>query len=240
MPNDRPKILIVDDDAGMRLTLHGVIEDEGYDVMSATDGYQALELAKRTPFALIFMDIRMPGMNGVDTYREIKVVSPGSVVVMMTGFSVEQLVKDALDEGAYAVIYKPFSMDQINDIVQKVLKTTCVLVVDDRAADRAALRAILEDSNFRVFEASDGEQAVSMASEQRYDVVLMDIKMPGIDGPTAFKQIRTSDPMVKVIFITGYELEPSVKEALLNGAYTVITKPVDPEELLTLIGSLAR
>ena len=198
MPSDRPKMLIVDDDSGMRLTLEGIIEDEGYEVVSAADGYQALELAKQTPFALVFMDIRMPGMNGVDTYREIKKVNPGSVVVMMTGFSVEGLVKDALDEGAHAVIYKPFSMDQINDIVQKVLKTTCILIVDDRAASRDALRAILEDNNFTVFEVSDARQAISMASERHYDVMLMDIKMPGVEGPTAFKEIIAFDPTAQV------------------------------------------
>ena len=98
-----PKIMVVDDDPGMRLTLVGIIEDEGYEVFGAEDGYRAIELAEETSFALIFMDIRMPGLNGVETYREIKKINPRSVVVMLTGFSVESLVKEALKEGAYAV-----------------------------------------------------------------------------------------------------------------------------------------
>ena len=117
MGDCQPKVMVVDDDPGMLATLEGIIEDEGYDVVGAEDGYQAIALARDTPFALIFMDIKMPGINGVETHREIKKVSPGSVVVMMTGFSVEELGKSALEEGAYAVIYKPFSVDQIIEIV---------------------------------------------------------------------------------------------------------------------------
>ena len=78
-----------------------------------------------------------------------------------------------------------------------------------------------------------------MVRERQYGIVLMDIRMPGIDGVTAFEEIRKIDPLVKVIFITGYSLENSVKEALLSGAYTVFTKPVDPDQLLTFMGSIA-
>ena len=103
---------VVDDDDGMRITLVAIIEDEGYAAVSARDGYQAIKLAKDTEFAVIFIDIKMPGINGVEAYREIKKISPCSVVVMMTGFSVEDLIKEVLVEGAYAVLYKPFDMEQ--------------------------------------------------------------------------------------------------------------------------------
>ena len=80
MTDERPWIMVVDDDAGIRVTLEGMIEEEGYEVTGVEDGYRAIELAKEAPFALIFMDIKMPGINGVETYREIKKVSPQSVV----------------------------------------------------------------------------------------------------------------------------------------------------------------
>ena len=105
MAEPTPKILVVDDQRGMRLTLSGVIEDKGYDVTGVEDGYQAIDAASKTLFDVIFMDIKMPGINGVQTFREIKKISPSSVVVMMTGFAVEDLVKEALDEGAFSVVY---------------------------------------------------------------------------------------------------------------------------------------
>ena len=111
-------VLIVDDDHGIRFTLQGIIEDEGYSVRSAEDGYKAIELVKETAFHWVFMDIRMPGLNGVETYLEIKKISPESKVVMMTGFSVEALVKEALEEGVYAVLYKPLPVEQVLGLIK--------------------------------------------------------------------------------------------------------------------------
>ena len=201
MVNDGPRIMVVDDNEGMRVTLEAIVEDEGYLVTGVDNGHRAIELVQGAAYDLVFMDIKMPGINGVDTYREIKKLSPGSVVVMMTGFSVEDLVKEALDEGAYAVIYKPFAAEQIIDIMRAALKTALVLVVDDRAADRETLRAVLEDSGYRVSTAQDGNHAIHMARERHYHAILMDIGMPGMDGITAFEEIRKEDPLVKVILI---------------------------------------
>ena len=238
MTDHQPKIMVVDDDPGMRLTLEGILEDEGFDVVGAKDGYQAIELAKQSRFDLIFMDIKMPGINGVDTYKEVKTISQSSMVVMITGFALEELIQEALEEGAYTVIYKPFEMGQIIDIVNKVLRTTLVLLVDDKAADRKILRAILEDNDYEVKEASDGPEAIAMASDNHYGVILMDIKMPEMDGFITSEKIRQTDPQAKVIFISAYTMEEPVKESLRQGAYAALTKPVDPEELLELIRSV--
>lgn len=239
MTNNQPKVLVVDDEPGMRLTLEGIIEDEGYDVIGASDGYQAIEMARETPFDLIFMDMKMPGIDGVDTYREIKKVRPRSVVFMMTGFVAEELVKDALQEGAYAVIYKPFEAERVIEIVRSILKTNVVLVVDDRPTDRTILRSVLEVNDWEVCEAQDGPEAIALAAERHFAVILMDVRMPGMDGFTAAEEIRKVDPMVKVIFITGYELDDSARKALQAGAYTALNKPVDPQKILTLIKSIS-
>ena len=118
MQVDETNVLIVDDDNGIRFTLQGIIEDEGYPVRVAEDGYKAIELVKETAFDWVFMDIRMPGLNGVETYLEIKKISPESKVVMMTGFSVEALVKEALEEGVYAVLYKPLPVEQVLSLIK--------------------------------------------------------------------------------------------------------------------------
>jgi len=239
MTNNQPKVMVVDDEPGMRLTLEGIIEDEGYDVIGVSDGYQAIELAGTESFALIFMDIKMPGINGVEAYHEIKRVSPGSVVVMMTGFAVEELVKEALENGAYAVLYKPFAGEQIIEILETVLANDFVLLVEDQAGERQTLQALLEERGYRVGQAQDGPEAIRMAMEQHYHIILMDIRMPGMDGFTAFQEIRKHDSLAKAIFITGYELEDAARKALLAGAYTVVAKPLDPEKLFTLMASVA-
>ena len=75
MTLNQHRIMVVDDDPGMRMTLAVIIEEEGYDVVEASD-YQAIELAKENSLDLIFMDIIMPGMHGVDAFREIKKLAP--------------------------------------------------------------------------------------------------------------------------------------------------------------------
>jgi DNA-binding NtrC family response regulator len=118
----KANILVVDDLKSIRLTLGGILEDEGYNVVMAENGYQAIEAAKQTPFDLIFMDIKMPGINGVQTFREIKRINPEVVVIMMTAYSVEDLVTEALEEGAYAVVYKPFDIESIVSIIESAIR----------------------------------------------------------------------------------------------------------------------
>jgi len=239
MAESRPKVLVVDDQRGMRLTLSGIIEDQGYDVTQVEDGYQAIEAVRNTPFGLVFMDIKMPGINGVQTFREVKKISPNSVVVMMTGFAVEDLVKEALEEGAFTVIYKPFEMEPVIRLIESVLKTVLILVVDDRESDRKVLSEILADKGYRVMGASDGNEAIQIVREKHHDIIFMDIKLPGMDGFATFKEIQAIDPEARVIFMTGFVLEDSIREALEGGAYPIAYKPFDVEVVLALLKQIA-
>ncbi|MCH8011562.1 MAG: response regulator [Candidatus Marinimicrobia bacterium] len=239
MAGTRLKVLVVDDMRNMRLTLSGIIEDHGYDVTGVEDGYEAIDAAKETVFDLIFMDIKMPGINGVQTFREIKKISPESVVVMMTGFAVEDLVKEALEEGAFAAIYKPFDVDKVLTLVKSVLKTVLILVVDDRSSDREILSEILRDQGYRVVEVADGNEALQAVITRHYDIIFMDIKLPGKHGVAVFEEIKAIDPEVRAIFITGFVLEDSIKQALDAGAYPVAFKPFEVEKILALVKQMS-
>ena len=122
MADNKLEILVVDDHRNMRQTLSGIIQEQGHQVTQAEDGYQALNEVKKTSFDLVFMDIIMPGINGVQVLREIKKIDPEVPVVMMTGFSVEHLVNDAVAEGAISVIYKPFRLAQVMGFVESAAK----------------------------------------------------------------------------------------------------------------------
>ncbi len=239
MAETKPKILVVDDMRSMRLTLAGLMEDQGYHVTGVEDGYQAVDAARRTAFDLIFIDIKMPGINGVQTFREIKKISPRSLVVMMTGFAVEDLVKEALEEGAFSVIYKPFDIEKVVSLVESVLRTVVILVVDDRSSDRKVLSEILRDKGHRVAEAADGNEAIEMVKDSHYDIIFMDIKLPGKDGVATWQEIKAVDPQARVIFMTGFVLEDSIKQAIEGGAYPVARKPFDVESIIALVKSIA-
>jgi two-component system response regulator HydG len=119
---EKTNILVVDDLRNIRLTLSGIFEDRGYNVVTAEDGYQAIEAIKEMHFDVILMDIKMPGINGVDTYREVKKIDPKAVVIMMTAYSLEDLVKRAVSEGVYTCIYKPFEIDKVIVLVEDAIK----------------------------------------------------------------------------------------------------------------------
>ena len=233
-------ILVVDDLKGSRLTLRGVLEDEGHNVVLAENGYQAIEAAKHIPFDLIFMDIKMPGINGVQTFREVKKSNPQAAVIMMTAYSVEDLIREALEEGAYAVVYKPFDMEHIVSIIESALHRTLILVVDDYFADRETLKAILEERGYSVVTAETGAEAIVRVKEKHFDIIFLDIRLPDVDGTQIFEQVKAINPAVAVIMMTGYSEEELVRRSITQGAYTCIYKPFNVEKILTLVGEISQ
>ncbi len=237
----KTNILVVDDIRSMRVTLGGILEDKGHNVVMVENGYQAIEAVKKTLFDVIFIDIKMPGINGVQTFREIKKIDRKAVVIMMTAYSVEDLLKEALEEGAYATVYKPFDVDKIIAIIEEVLhEKTLILVVDDKFSDRETLKTILEDKGYRVAAAKDGTEAIEMVKSKHYDIIFLDVILPGIDGVETFEHVKEIDPEATVIMMTGYTEEDLVRKAVSEGAYTCIYKPFNMEKLIELVEGISR
>jgi len=237
----KPNILVVDDLRSMRLTLGGILEDEGHNVVTVENGYQAIDAVRKTHFDVIFMDIKMPGIDGVQTFREVKKIDPKAAVIMMTAYSVEDLVKEALAEGAYAVVYKSFDIGRIIALIEESLhEKTLILVVDDEFGDRETLRAILEDKGYRVATARDGVEAILMVKERHYDIIFLDVRLPDMNGVETYEQVRKIDPRATVIMMTGYTEEDLVKRAITQGAYTCIYKPFNMERVIALVEDIAK
>jgi two-component system, NtrC family, response regulator HydG len=236
----KTKILVVDDLRSIRLTLGGILEDKGHEVVTVEDGYQAIDAVKKNHFDVIFMDIKMPGINGVQTFREVKKIDPKTTVIMMTAYSVEDLVKEALEEGAYAVAYKPFDIDKIITLIDQLLgEKTLILVVDDQFGDRETLKTILEEKGYKVATAKNGSEAVSLVQERHYDIIFLDIKLPGMDGVETFERVKKIDPQSVVIMMTGFTEEDLVNRAVSGGAYTCIYKPFSMEKVIDLVDNIA-
>lgn len=116
------KILIVDDEKDLADTLGAVLELEGYQVKPVLDGYKAIEEIKASSYDLVLIDIRLPGMNGVETFIKIKEIEPRVKAIVMTAFSVEDLIEEALKQGAHLCIHKPFEPEKVIGIINKILK----------------------------------------------------------------------------------------------------------------------
>ncbi len=236
----KTNILVVDDLRRIRLTLGAILEDKGHNVVMVENGYQAIEAVRKTHFDAIFMDIKMPGIDGVQTFREVKKIDPKAAVIMMTAYSVEDLVKEALEEGAYTVVYKPFDIDRIIAIIEELLKDVLILVVDEQFADRKALKAILEDKGYRVATAKDGAEAIEMVRSQHYDIIFLDVSLPDMNGVETFVQVKKIDPKATVIMMSGCSEEELVSRAVREGAYACIYKPFDMKKVIALVENIRR
>ena len=236
----RTNILIVDDNISLAKTTSLILKRKGYEVTTAPDGLAAIKKMKERPFDLIFMDIKMPLMDGVQTYRKIKKIRPETIVIMMTAYAVENLVAEALKEGAYGIIYKPLDIEKMISLIEKSRKKkqgALILIVDDDPGTCTTLKNILLKKGYRISIAHDGEKAVTMAQEKTHDIILIDLKLPTINGLEVYLKIKEIDHKLVAIMMTGYrqEMTDLVEEALNNDAYTCIFKPLDIEKLLMLV-----
>jgi len=123
MSSTIPNILIVDDDLGICQTVSDILKLSGFRVTCALDGYHAIELYQQQEFDLVLMDMRMPGLNGLETYRELKSINPSVKVIIMTAYTVEDILTDAKNEGVLSIISKPFRMQGLLDTITSIVST---------------------------------------------------------------------------------------------------------------------
>jgi DNA-binding NtrC family response regulator len=141
-------ILIADDEEGLRFSLASILEMEGYSVQTAGDGFEALELVKKNAFDIAFFDIRMPGMNGVEAFKKIKEIGSEIIVVMMTAYAMNDLIKEAIKEGAFACISKPFEIEDVINTVKEISGKKTGLVISKNSDTKDFLIAGLKSSGF--------------------------------------------------------------------------------------------
>jgi DNA-binding NtrC family response regulator len=118
-------ILIVDDDAGMVETLEDILAARNYRVATADSGEAAIEHVGRTAFDVVLMDIKMPGLNGVEALQVMRRMTPTLSVIMMTAFTRDELVDQAHRAAAVAVVAKPLDLDHLLAVVDGISRSSC-------------------------------------------------------------------------------------------------------------------
>lgn len=118
------KILIVDDEQDLAEVIGYILKFKRHEVQSVLNGYKAIKEIKTRHYDLVLMDIRMPGINGVETFLKMKEIDPSIKVIMMTGFSVEDLIEEAIRQGAYGCVHKPFDIEKLIALIDNVLNST--------------------------------------------------------------------------------------------------------------------
>lgn len=233
------RILVVDDDQDFAEGLADILLQHGYEVELAFSGEEALEKFQKGPFDVTFMDVRLPGKNGVESFLEIRKAKPDARVIMMTGFSVEQLLEQAVENGAWAVLHKPFDPDKILKMLREI-EPAGILIADDDPDTVEGICDLLENRGYKVFVARDGGEAVERVRRNGIlDVLILDLRMPVLNGLEVYLELRRTGHALPTIVITAYAKEESAALDQLQAfpVVGVLRKPFDPKDLLALVES---
>ena len=116
------KVLVVDDEAVIRRGVCRVLEGRGYQAEASESGYEAVERLQKVPFSIVITDLKMPGMDGIEVLKAIKILQPEVPVIIITGYSTVDTAVEAMKNGAFDYISKPFTPKQIIEMVEKALE----------------------------------------------------------------------------------------------------------------------
>jgi len=231
------KILVVDDNQDFAETLADVLELNGYSVTITFDREDAIKKFTEKDYILTFMDVKLPGMNGVESFLKIKKIKSKAKVIMMTGYSVEQLLNQAIENGALEVLYKPFDMKNVLKILERIKPDGIILIADDDEDFVGSIKTLLENEGYKVLVAQDGQKTIDHIRSNGIDLLILDIRLPLINGLEVYLELKKTGHILPTIIVTAYANEEinkinTFKSLMVTG---ILKKPFEPSELLKAV-----
>jgi CheY-like chemotaxis protein len=256
---------VVDDNEIARHTLKEMLLHMKFDAQQTSSGEKAISeilTAQQAgkPYEIVFLDWQMPVMNGIDVAKIIcqwqSQIRPHLVIV--TAYGREDVIKEAEQIGLEGMLIKPVTASILFDTtlrilgkkinVERVCKATVtqilasirgarILLVEDNLLNQEVALGLLEEGQFTVDVANNGLEAVNKTAEHSYDIVLMDVQMPVMDGITATGEIRKrfSATALPIIAMTANAMLQDKQNCLKAGMNGHIPKPIDPDELFRVL-----
>lgn len=231
---NNPNILIVDDNKDLAECLEILLKEKNYEVAVVFNGEDAVDRATEQHFDIAIIDIKLPGINGVEVFRSIRKISPETHAIMMTGYRVDQLIQEAIDGGAVCVLHKPFHMETLFEKLLTIQQKGIILVADDDPEFSASAAQLLSAEGYKVLIARTGQEAVDQAISGQIDVLVLDLKLPVMHGLDVYLNLAEQGHIIPTIIVTGYAAQEMEKiDALRSMSVTgCLFKPFNPEELL--------
>jgi CheY-like chemotaxis protein len=235
------RILVVDDDVDNACSMGELFELEGHSVMVVHSGEAAIGAWLAEDFDIAFMDVMMPGKNGVESFLEIRRSKPGAKVYMMTGYSVEQLLQQAIAGGALGVLTKPVDSGKLLNALDSVRPAGIVVVAEADPAVSAGLAEIVSSSGRITDLARCADDAFVAAARENLDVLILDLRRPLIESIEIYSSLREAGLAVPTVIVTPEaEDHGDTLKAIGDVAVTgILNKPFDPLQLLERLDKLA-
>ncbi len=249
------KILVVDDDVNHVLLLKKRLEASGYTTLTAHDGVDGLNQAVHQLPDLIITDVLLPKMNGFELVEQLK-SNPQTntipVIMMSAVYVTDEDMARGFDLGAETYVAKadlalrkPLQEEALLEAAAALLQgapageaaalALRILIVDDDPDTVRLITKRLQSEGYLLDIASDGAEAQKKALADAYDLILLDIKLPKIDGLTVLSNVKEKRPEISVIMMTAFGSEQVAVEALKRGADDYLIKPLDENEPLPTV-----
>jgi two-component system, sensor histidine kinase and response regulator len=263
------RALVVDDNDHARAVIVDMLEGMTFLTSEVSGGAAAVEEVRRAaatphPYDVVYLDWRMPGMDGMETARQIRSLGLASapMFLMVTAYGREEVMKEAEHAGIQNVLVKPVSPSILFDTTMNVLggqrckqppteATTAsttdlrlaplrgarILLVEDNDINQQVARELLEDVGLTVDVAENGQIALEMLQKKAYGLVFMDMQMPVMDGVTATLEIRKLPAFANlpIVAMTANAMEQDRRKCKEAGMNDFLVKPIDPEEMFTIL-----
>lgn len=233
-------ILIVDDDVDFAESLEEMLLPFSYNVTLAFSGQQAIDLYKQQNFDIVLLDVKMPGLDGLQTLLQLQEVRANVNVVMMSAFSMHNLLDQALKHGAKGVLNKPLNLDALFGLLHTIAAKQVVLVVDDDVDFADSLAELLRSKGFTVQVTHTGEQALESLRKHKYHALILDIRLPNLNGLQVYESLRMDGLQIPTFVVTAYSREEkeTIKAFDSLSVSNIYQKPFDSAVLVDEIKQL--
>jgi two-component system, NtrC family, response regulator HydG len=234
------RIFIVDDDQDFAESLAEVLTGAGHEVELCFDGETAVRIFREKEFDITFMDVKLPRQNGVESFFALREIHPQARVVMMTAYSVEQLLAQAVEHGAIGVLRKPFDLPRLLAMLEDAKPDGVILMADDDPDFAESIRCMLAEHGYTVKVAATGAEAVAAVLADGIDILVLDLKLPVLSGLEVYLQLKHHNRALPTIIVTGYAEEEAgaVQQLRAMSVAGYLAKPFDPKHLLEIIHSI--
>ncbi len=249
----RPRVLIVDDSLTVRMDIGEALQSAGFDTNLCGDLRSAREALAREAYVLVILDILLPDGDGLDFLKELR-NSPATAQIPVLLLSTEAEVKNrvqGMGAGADEYIGKPYDLGQVVARARALTRANSsnavgpgrrVLVIDDGVTFRKELKRSLEAVGYNVREATTGEEGLALAAADRPDAVVVDGILPGIDGPTVVRRLKSDAALrsTPCLLLTAAEGTNDELRAFEAGADAYVRKSEDLGVILVRLAALLR
>jgi PAS domain S-box-containing protein len=251
-------VLVVDDEPLILKVIVSLLKPLGYNLLQASSGESALWESDKYQgnIDLLLTDVVMPGINGNELSERLKEKRPGINIIFMSGYTDDVIACHGVLEEGVVLVNKPIKRDILAGRIREVLdrrtdqkgvmssahelKGLDILLVDDNENIRQLIQVLLKDHDFRFDTADNGKDALEKFSAGTYDLVLMDMQMPVMDGLTAVREMRKmerekGEEETRVIAMTGNSSEEDIKECFQAGYSAHLSKPIKKDQLFNAV-----